>query len=230
MEHPFLLFPWLLEKAGMEHFAHTHTHVIYSWVAILFLLIAGKMCVRKMTMVPGKAQNFAEAIIGGIENFQLSVMGEKGRPFFPLIATLFIYILTMNWMGQLPSFVAPTTNLNTTVPMAVVVFLLTHIMGIKIHGFKYIKHFLGPVWWLAPLMLVIELISHFARIISLSFRLFGNILGGELVVSVLLMLAGLFLVPVPMKVLEFFTAFLQAFIFALLSMIYISEAMEDAAH
>ncbi len=230
MEHPFLFFTWLFEKVGLAHFAHTHTHVIYSWVAMLFLLIAGKMCVRNMSMAPGTAQNFAEVVVGGIESFQLSVMGEKGRPFFPLIATLFIYILTMNWMGQIPAFASPSTSLNTTVPMAVVVFLLTHIMGVKIHGAGYIKHFLGPVWWLAPLMLPIEIVSHLARIVSLSFRLFGNILGEELVVAVLLMLAGAFLVPVPMEILGFFTAFLQAFIFSLLAMIYISGAMEDAAH
>lgn len=228
MEHPFLFFTWLVEKIGFAHFAHTYTHVIYSWVVMLLLLIAGKMCIRDMNVVPGNAQNVAEVIVGGIENFQLSVMGEKGRPFFPLIATLFLYILAMNWLGQVPGFIAPTANLNTTVPMAIIVFVLTHIIGIKIHGFSYVKQFLGPVWWLAPLMLPIELVSHFARIISLSFRLFGNILGEELVVSVLIMLAGMFLAPLPMQVLGFFTAFLQAFIFALLAMIYISGAMEDA--
>ena len=228
MEHPFLFFIWFFEKAGLAHFAHTHTHVIYSWVVILFLLIASRLCVRKLVMAPGAAQNFVEAIIGGIEEFMIGVMGEKGRPFFPLVATLFIYILAMNWIGQIPGFTAPTANLNTTLPMAVVVFLLTHIMGVKIHGFRYIKHFLGPVWWLMPLMLPIEILSHLARILSLSFRLFGNILGEELVIMVLLLLGGYFLAPVPMEALGFFTALLQAFIFSLLTMIYISGAMEDA--
>jgi F-type H+-transporting ATPase subunit a len=230
VEHPFLFLPWLLEQVGLGAFAHTHTHVIYSWLVMLFLLIAGKQCVRGLSLAPGKAQNIVEIIIGSIEDFLLSVMGEKGRPFFPLIATLFIYILAMNWMGQIPGFAAPTANINTTASMAIIVFILTHYMGIKIHGFKYIKHFLGPVWWLAPLMLVIETISHCARVLSLSLRLFGNIMGEELVVAVLIMLAGAYLVPVPLEILGFFTAFLQAFIFGLLAMIYIAGAMEEAEH
>ena len=228
MEHPFLFLPWIFEKVGLDHFAHSHIHVMYSWLAILFLLVAGKVCVSNLQLVPGRAQNFVEIVVGGIENFMVSIMGEKGRPFFPLVATIFIYVLTMNWMGQIPGFASPSANLNTTVPMAVLVVALTHVVGIKLHGISYIKHFTGPVWWLVPLMLPIEIISHLARIVSLSFRLFGNILGEELVVAVLLMLVGNFLVPVPMQLLGVFTALLQAFIFGLLTMIYISGALEDA--
>jgi F-type H+-transporting ATPase subunit a len=226
MEHPFLILSWLFERIGLGEFAHTHIIVIYSWLAILFLLVAGKLCVSRLSLTPGRAQNFIEVLIGGIEDFMVGIMGEKGRPFFPLIATLFIYILTMNWMGQIPSLTSPSANLNTTVPMAVLVFCITHVVGIKTHGAGYIKQFLGPVWWLAPLMLPIEIISHLARILSLSFRLFGNLMGEELVVAVVLMLAGYFLIPVPLQLLFFCTAALQAFIFALLAMIYISSAME----
>ncbi|MDR1396259.1 MAG: F0F1 ATP synthase subunit A [Desulfarculales bacterium] len=228
MEHPFLILPWLLERIGLGEFAHTHIIVIYAWLAILFLLIGGKLCVRRLTMTPGKAQNFIETVIGGIEDFLIGIMGEKGRPFYPLIATLFIYILTMNWMGQIPSLTSPSANLNTTVPMAILVFCITHVVGVKTHGAHYIKQFMGPVWWLVPLMMPIEIISHLARILSLSFRLFGNLMGEELVVAVVLMLAGYFLIPVPLQLLFFCTGALQAFIFALLAMIYIGAAMEEA--
>jgi F-type H+-transporting ATPase subunit a len=227
MEHPFLILTWLLDQIGLGEFAHTHIVVIYSWLAILFLLIGGKFCVRRLAMLPGKAQNFIETVIGGMEEYVVGVMGERGRPFFPLVATLFLYILTMNWMGQIPSLTSPSANLNTTVPMAVLVFCITHVMGVKVHGARYIKQFVGPVWWLAPLMMPIEIISHLSRILSLSFRLFGNLMGEELVVAVVLMLAGYFLIPVPLQLLFFCTGALQAFIFALLTMSYIGAAMDE---
>jgi F-type H+-transporting ATPase subunit a len=102
------------------------------------------------------------------------------------------------------------------------------MIGIKTHGVKYIKQFLGPVWWLAPLMLPIEIISHLSRVLSLTLRLFGNIMGEDLVLIILLFLAGKFLAPLPMMFLALFTSFVQAFVFILLTMIYLSAAMEEA--
>ena len=100
--------------------------------------------------------------------------------------------------GLIPGFFSPTANINTTLACALIVFVTTHIVGIKIHGAKYIKHFLGPIWWLAPLMLPIEIIGHLSRVLSLTLRLFGNIMGEDLVLAILLMLAGQFLAPLPM--------------------------------
>jgi F-type H+-transporting ATPase subunit a len=102
------------------------------------------------------------------------------------------------------------------------------VIGIKFHGAKYIKHFLGPVWWLSPLIFIIELIGHLARILSLSIRLFGNITGHELVLGILFLLAGAFFAPLPIMALGIFVALLQAFVFLLLSIIYFSGAMEHA--
>jgi F-type H+-transporting ATPase subunit a len=167
-------------------------------------------------------------VISGIEDFQVGVMGEHGRSLFPLIATLGIFIFISNALGLIPGFYSPTASLNTTLACALIVFFTTHIIGIKTHGFKYIKQFLGPVWWLAPLMLPIEIISHLSRVLSLTLRLFGNIMGEDLVLIILLFLAGNFLAPLPMMFLALFTSFVQAFVFALLSMIYLSAAMEDA--
>jgi F-type H+-transporting ATPase subunit a len=108
------------------------------------------------------------------------------------------------------------------------VFIFTHYIGIKYHGAKYIKHFLGPVWWMSPLIFVIELIGHVARIMSLSFRLFGNIMGHELVLMILFMLAGAFFAPLPIMAMGIFVSFVQAFVFFLLSIMYFAGAMEHA--
>ena len=151
MEHPYLFLVKLFEAVGLGHFAHVGTHIIYSWFVMLLLIIIGGMAVKGLSMVPGKMQNLFELIIGGIEDFMVDVTGEEGRWLFPLAATVFIYIFASNLMGIFPGLFPPTANINTTLSCAVVVFFATHFIGIKYHGIKYIKHFLGPVWWLAPL-------------------------------------------------------------------------------
>jgi F-type H+-transporting ATPase subunit a len=154
-------------------------------------------------------------------------MGEKGKPYFPLIATLAFFIFIANMLGLIPGFMPPTANLNTTAACAVIVFVLTHIIGLKEHGVGYIKHFMGPVWWLAPLIFPIEIVGHLSRPVSLSMRLFGNMTGHELVVMILIFLVP-FAVPVLMSIMGLLVAFIQAFVFALLSMIYLSGALEEA--
>jgi F-type H+-transporting ATPase subunit a len=154
-------------------------------------------------------------------------MGHGGRKFFPLIATLGLYILTSNLLGLIPGFESPTANLNTTVSMAIVVFVMTHAVGVKVHGFKYFKQFMGPVWWLTPLMLPIEIISHLSRPLSLSVRLFGNIMGEDIVLAVVLLLVP-FLIPLPVIALMIFTSCIQTLVFMLLAMMYIAGAMEEA--
>jgi F-type H+-transporting ATPase subunit a len=224
MEHPFLLLPWLLDKAHM----HFHTNVLYSWLIIVLLVVVSKVAVGTVKMIPTGGQNLFEVLIGGYEDFMLDVMGPHGKPYFPLIFTLFIYILLMNWIGLIPGMGSPTADINTPLSMALVVFLVTHVVGIKTHGAKYYKHFMGPVAWLAPLILPIELVSHLSRVLSLTFRLFGNVLGEDLVLAILMMLAGAFFAPLPMMFLAIFTSFVQAFIFSLLTMLYISGSIEHA--
>jgi F-type H+-transporting ATPase subunit a len=228
MEHPYLFLVKLFELIGLGHFAHVYPHVIYSWFAILLLIIFAVLATRKIDMVPTKAQNFFEIVISGMEEFMVDITGEEGRWFFPIIATIFIYIAVCNLMGLIPGFFPPTASINTTVSCAIPVFVFTHFIGLKCHGIKYIKHFLGPVWWLIPIILPIEIIGHLARVLSLSFRLFGNITGHELVLAILFMLAGAFLAPLPIMAMGIFVAFVQAFVFFLLSIMYFSGAMEEA--
>ncbi|MGD8291166.1 MAG: F0F1 ATP synthase subunit A [Desulfobacterales bacterium] len=228
MEHPYLFLVKLFELIGLGHFAHAYPHVIYSWLVILLLIGFATLATRNIKMVPTKAQNFFELVISGMEEFMVDITGEEGRWFFPILATIFIYIAVSNLLGLIPGFYPPTASINTTVACAIPVFVFTHFIGIKCHGIKYIKHFLGPVWWLIPIILPIEIIGHLARVLSLSFRLFGNITGHELVLMILFMLAGAFFAPLPIMAMGIFVAFVQAFVFFLLSIMYFSGAMEEA--
>jgi F-type H+-transporting ATPase subunit a len=228
MEHPYLFLVKLFEAIGLGHFAHVGTHIIYSWFVMLLLIISGFIAAKSLSLVPSKMQNFFEIIVSGIEEFMVEITGEEGRWLFPLAATIFLYIFISNVIGIVPGLFPPTANINTTLSCALVVVVFTHVIGIKYHGVKYIKHFMGPVWWLAPLIFIIEIIGHLARILSLTFRLFGNMMGHEIVLGILFALAGLFLAPLPIMGLGIFVSFVQAFVFFLLSIIYFSGAMEHA--
>jgi F-type H+-transporting ATPase subunit a len=195
----------------------------------MIILILGCLLLgRGLKLIPGKGQNFLELIVGGLENFMVEITGPEGRAFFPFIATLFLYIFVSNLIGLIPGFFSPTANLNTTLSMALCTFVLTHAIGIKFHGAKYVKHFMGPILVLAPLMIIIELIGHLARVMSLSIRLFGNIFGKEKVLGILFGLAGLYLAPLPILFLGILVSFIQAVVFMLLSIIYFAGAMEHA--
>jgi F-type H+-transporting ATPase subunit a len=171
--------------------------------------------------------NLMELAVGGLLNFMRQTMGEHAGKFIPLIGTTAIFILISNLMGTIPGFDPPTSNINTTLACAIVIFIATHYVGIRTHGASYIKHFLGPVWWLAPAMLIIELIGHFARVASLSVRLFGNMFGDHMVLAIFMGLVPL-LIPVIFMGLGVFVSCVQALVFTLLSILYISGALEEA--
>ncbi|NQT69629.1 MAG: F0F1 ATP synthase subunit A, partial [Desulfobacteraceae bacterium] len=197
MVHPYLFFVKLFEAIGLGHFAHAYPHVIYSWVVMIILIALSALAAKSVTLIPSKAQNVFELLISGMEEFMIEITGEEGRWLFPLIATVFIYIFVANLIGLVPGFMPPTANLNTTLSCALVVVIFTHVIGIKYHGAAYIKHFMGPVWWMIPIIFPIELIGHVARVLSLTFRLFGNMMGHELVLMILFGLAGAFFAPLP---------------------------------
>jgi F-type H+-transporting ATPase subunit a len=228
MEHPYLFFVKIFEAIGLGHFAHTYPHVVYSWVLMAILISAGALATKTISMIPGKGQNLFEVIVSSIEEFMVETAGEEARWLFPLLATVFLYIFIGNLIGIIPGFLPPTANLNTTASVALIVVIFTHVIGFKYHGVAYVKHFMGPVWWMAPLIFIIEIIGHLARVLSLSFRLFGNMMGHEIVLAILFGLAGAFFAPLPIMALGVFVAFVQAFVFFLLSLIYFSSAMEHA--
>ncbi len=219
---------------SMEHFwdkwSITHAdinNILNTWLVMIILIVASILVKNKLEMIPRGSQNFWEVIVSTLEDIVVQTMGEHGRPYFPLIASLALFILACNLIGILPWLQSATNNLNTTLALALVSFVTTHYVGIKMHGAHYVKHFMGPVPWLVPLMLPIELIGHFSRIISLSFRLFGNIMGEDLAIVILTLLLP-YLVPLPMMVLQVFTSFIQTLVFIMLTMMYISGSLEEA--
>jgi F-type H+-transporting ATPase subunit a len=221
MEHPVTIITF------MPEIIKANQHVFYTFLVLLF--IAGlSLLTRRMTAeVPGKGQMVVETLVGGLYNLGESTMGEKGVKYMPFILGIGCYVWFSNLMGLIPGLGAPTMNMNTTAAPAICVFLLYQYIGIKTHGAGYVKHFLGPMPLLAPLILVIEIVGHFARPLSLTMRLFGNISGEELVIAVLFSLVP-FMLPLPMYFLAVFTGTLQAFVFMLLTMVYISGALEEA--
>jgi F-type H+-transporting ATPase subunit a len=177
-------------------------------------------------------RNIFELFTEMVLKFLDDIIGHRGREFLPLIGTLGFFIFFSNFLGLVPGFLPPTDNLNTTLACALVVFFATHYYGLKTHGIKYLRHFLGPVLWLSPLMLPIEIISHLARVLSLSMRLFGNIMADHMLLSLTLaapLILPLFLSPMSLF-LGVFVSLIQTFIFMLLSMIYISLAVEESEH
>jgi F-type H+-transporting ATPase subunit a len=239
MEHPILFISVILAKLGLPipHGFVGHTllekivspHMTYTWLVMAFLIIIPKLTMGKLEMIPGSGQNFWEAIIDGMEGFMADNMGKEGaRMMFPMLATFSLYILVANLVGLMPGFMSPTSNLNVTLGCTLIVFVTTHVLGVKFHGLKYIKHFMGPVPWLIPLMFPLEIISHLARILSLSIRLFGNIMAKETLLGVLFMLAGAYFAPLPILCLGVFVSLVQTLVFVLLSIAYFSGAMEHA--
>ena len=224
MEHPILFLDLLFGAFKV----HIPPHVTYTWVVMLILVGLGILASKKISLVPTGAQNVFELVVGGLEEFMVEITGEEGRAFFPFICTLFLFIMLCNLLGLLPGFLSPTANINTPLAMALCTFVFTHYLGVKYHGVKYIKHFLGPIPALAPLFFPIEIIGHFARVLSLTLRLFGNIMGEDLVLAILMFLAGRFLAPMPMMFLAVFTSVVQAFVFTLLAMMYFAGSMEHA--
>jgi len=203
-------------------------HVTYAWLAMAILI--GLALLVRMNLkkgAPTGVQNVFEAIFEGLNDYIEEIMGPEGKHYFPLIGSLFLFILVCNLLGLIPGFDSPTANLNTTAALAITVFTATHVIGASRHGFSYFKHFIGPIWWLSWLMLPIEIISHLARPVSLSFRLFGNMIAKH---KLLVALAALSVFTPTFLVLGLglFVAFVQAGVFTLLTMLYLAGAIEEA--
>ncbi len=239
MEHPILFITVVLEKLGLPvpHGFVGHTlleqlcapYMTYTWFVMAFLFFVSKLTLGDLEMIPGHGQNFWEIIIGGMDQFFEENMGrEMTDTFFPMIATFALYIAVANLIGLIPGFMSPTSSINTTLALTLIVWVTHHIIGFRAHGIKYYKHFIGPMPVLIPLMLPIELISNFARILSLSIRLFGNIMAKETLLGILFTLAGAYLAPLPIMVLGVLVSLVQAMVFVLLTVIYFAQAQEHA--
>lgn len=223
------------------------------WLSMVFLTILALVIKNKLSLEPGRLQNFIEILIGGVFDYITDVLESKklAMRFFPLIMTIFLFILTMNWIGLLPGvdsigiykeaeshgevvsklipfFHPPATDLNITIAFALVAFLAIELAGVTLLGvFKYGGKFINFRSPLAFVIGLIELLSELARLISFSFRLFGNIFAGKTLLMVVMFLATPYLLPVPLIAYELFVGFIQAFIFAILTLFFIKIAVEE---
>jgi F-type H+-transporting ATPase subunit a len=217
----------------LESVFHVHVadHVVMAvFVALLLTGFAVWFRGRISVEEPGRLQLMLETVVKGLVDMLEENVGHKGREFLGLVGTLGLFILVSNLLGLIPFFSSPTVSLNMPVGCALVTFLYYNYQGIRAQGvIPYFRHFLGPVLPLAVIMLPIEIISHASRVLSLSIRLFGNIFGEELVVLVLGSLVP-FLVPVPMMLFGVFGSLLQAFVFIMLTMIYLGGAVAAEEH
>ncbi len=175
-------------------------------------------------------RNLFEVLADTVLGLMAGVMGEKAaKRYLPLVGTLFMFILFSNLLGLIPGFLPPTDTLKTNLALSISVFLISHAVGVREHGLKYFKHFLGPIWWLAWLMLPIEIVSHIARPVSLAMRLMGNIVGDHKLVLVFFGILPI-LLPLPFMVMGVLVCVVQAVVFSLLTTVYISQAVAHEEH
>lgn len=222
-----LLMDAIVDPKKIPHF------VSYAFLAS-GILIAASVAVRgTLKLVPSGFQNIIEVIVDSFLKLTDENIGHKwSRTMFPLIITLFLFIFVCNLMGLIPGFASPTSDINTNAAMAIPVFLATHYYGIRVHGFSYIKHFLGPIRsiFAVPLMVLmffIEIIGHLVRPVTLSVRLFGNMMAKHIILGVLAIIAP-WILPTVFLALGTFISFIQAFVFALLATLYLAGAVEEA--
>ena len=204
-------------------------HVIMAIIVLIVVPIIFNIFAKKPSLIPTPIQNVFEIYIEFIDNLIKENMGEKGRKYFPLIASIGLFVFFGNLLGIIPGLESPTANLNTTIALALLVFFLYNFVGIRENGIGYFKHFLGPVPAMAPVFVIIELLSHLSRPVTLALRLFANMTGGELISVVLIMLVP-FLIPMPVMLIHLIAVFLQTYVFVVLTTVYIAGAITHAEH
>jgi F-type H+-transporting ATPase subunit a len=168
-----------------------------------------------------------ELIIENLGQIAKDNLGDEYRTYFPIVGTIFFFILISNLLGLFPAFGGATSYIETTAAWAIISVSLAEAVGLRKHGFGYVKHFLGPIWWLAPFFFILEVPLHLARIVTLTIRLLANMFADHTIVAVWLGLVPV-LIPAIFMGLGLVIAFLQAFVFSLLTMVYIGQALEEA--
>ncbi len=194
--------------------------VVFVLLVLIFVLVRTSLSVEN----PNPLQHLFESMDGMIRQQSLEIIGHGYERYTNYLVTLGLFILTCNLIGLIPGFEAPTAIPSVPLGCAVVTWFYYHMHGIRENGPGYIKHFLGPVWWLAPLMFVIEVASHVARILSLTVRLFANMFAGDMVTLVFFSLFPI-AIPVVFMLLHVGVSIIQAYIFVLLPTVYIGEAV-----
>ncbi|RKU25573.1 ATP synthase F0 subunit A [Candidatus Poribacteria bacterium] len=218
---------------------HQPDLIANTYFAVVLLAVLFILATRNLKRLPeGKGQTLLELFVGGIMDFFGGILGEHGRKYVPFVGSYFIFIITLNYLGLIPGFQSPTADLNTTLALGITAVLGVQIIAIKENGFGgYLKHLLGDPPWLGILMFPLEVIAQLSRAGSLAIRLFGNIFGEESVIieltklGLIVTIASIPFLPVQVPMLFFglFGGFLQAFVFTLLTTIYIVLFVEHDA-
>jgi F-type H+-transporting ATPase subunit a len=195
--------------------------VVTTWLLMAALAIACWLATRRMSIVPGSLQAMIETLVGAIEQQIRSIVNRDPSEFLPLLGTLFIFLVAANLAGVLPGVHAPTASIETPAALAAIIFFSVHVFGVRLNGVTgYLKSYLKP----NPLLLPLNILSEFTRSFSLMMRLFGNIMSDELVIAIVVTLAGL-LVPIPFMAFEILVGLVQAYIFSVLAAVYIGGAI-----
>ena len=226
MEHGFT---WVSIIPGLNMMRdHTATAILVSvallawgWVARRQLMAATDPAVPDETLT---ARNSLEVYVEGFTGIVEGVIGPEGRKYVPFYAALFLFIFASNMTGLLPGFTPPTSNINITLALGLISFVMYNYYGFRAHGASYLKHFVGPIWWLAFLMLPLELVDNLLRPLTLNLRLLMNMFADHLVLDIFTDLTKL-IVPVVFLLLGAFVSLIQAFVFTLLSLVYVALAV-----
>ena len=207
------------EVAGMQFHADTLTMTWLTMIAVLVVVIG---CTRSISVIPSGAQNFVEMLIEPILTQIDSSIGKKGQRVIPVVVTIFLFVLFSNMLGLLPAMTSPTADINTTLGWALMIIALVHIYGLADKGLKYLAHFFQP----NPFFVLLHIMDNVSRPLTMSFRLFGNIIAHEILIMVFLMLVP-FVVPSGILFLGVFIGLIQAAIFTILSITYLAEGLGD---
>ena len=198
--------------------------VVVTWGLMAVLTLTCDLATRRLQLEAGRGQAILELLVTSIQAQIRETLRTDPRPYLPFLATLFIFIASANLLSLVPGLEPPTAHLETDAALAVIVFFAVHYFGVRARGLGgYLADFAKPTWVMAPL----NLISEFTRTFSLMVRLFGNIMSGVFVIGIVLSLVGLF-VPIPFMALDLLTGLIQAYIFAVLAMVFIGGAVEHA--
>jgi F-type H+-transporting ATPase subunit a len=201
---------------------------VISMLTALGIALATFLMTRKLERIPSRKQTLLEILYTYFDGFVHGLIGDHYKRYLPLVGTIYIYVLMMNLAGIIPGWASPTANINVPAGIAIVVVLYVQFEGIRVNGLKgYLMHFVGDPWWLGPLNFPIHAVGEVARVLSLTIRLFGNIFGEDVVIVILIMLAGMFTkgwfpLQAPMYLLAIFTSFVQAMVFSILTCVYIA--------
>lgn len=226
MKHPFTWYDYFVHSEFIPQ--HTFTAVFVTILLIILAILAKRSLAKAdNAVVPDgglSVRNLAEILTASMINLVDGIIGKEGRKFVPLFGSFFVFIVVANLIGLVPGFSPPTSNINTTLGLGIVSFVAYNFLGFRTQGVNYLKHFMGPVLFLAPLFIVLEVVSHLVRPISLGLRLFGNMFGDHLAVEIFTDLSKVG-VPVIFYLLGTLVSLIQAFVFTLLSVIYVAMAV-----